>query len=208
MLPAVVCMACGEEDYRYPDVKLEFLTATSNAQGTLTTIVTDDGQKHEVIKDGAGLGLKKDTVVRIACNYEQTAEGVILYKAVRAVSPLPQAPDKFTEGISKDPADVLSIWMGWDYLNLMLEVKAQTGKQLFHFVEEEVETNRDNGTKSVRISLFHDEQEDVRAYTQRVYASIPLRHYCTEGIDLLHLTFSLLTYSGETKSYEFEYIPH
>lgn len=207
-LLTTVCTACEEEEYRYPDVKLEFLTAASDAQGKLIKVITDDGVEHQVAEDGAGLGLKKDTVVRIVCNYESTAQGVILYKASVAISPLPQMADRFTDGVRHDPADVLSIWPGWDYLNLMLEVKAQTGKHLYHFVEEEVLTDESVGTKHVKLSLFHDENGDVRAYTRRVYASIPLRHYFDEGINRLHVTFSLPTYSGETKSYEFDYLSH
>ena len=44
LLPLLACLltGCGDDDYHYPSVKLEFLTAFSGADGYLRSVVTDD----------------------------------------------------------------------------------------------------------------------------------------------------------------------
>ena len=133
--------------------------------------------------------------------------GVKLYAVLSAISPVPQSADKFKDGIKRDPADILSIWMGIDYLNIMLEIKSQNGKHSFHFIEDEVTTDKEAGTRTVRLSLYHDDGGDVQAYTKRAYASVPLRQYAEDGIDKVTIYFSLNTYSGKEVTYEFEYNP-
>ena len=45
MLPAALLLwaACSDDDYHYPSVSLEYLTARSNSTGTLETVLTDGG---------------------------------------------------------------------------------------------------------------------------------------------------------------------
>ena len=72
--------------------------------------------------------IRPDSLVRIVSNYEwvheEGGEGVHLYAVSAAVAPIPLPVDKFPEGVKTDPVDVLSVWMGRNYLNLMLTVKA------------------------------------------------------------------------------------
>lgn len=213
ILITLILLLCGcndDNDYHYPSVKLEFLTATSDAKGRLTEVVTDKGMRYQVLVDGSKLKLPGDTLLRIVTNYEEITQdgesGVQLYGALIPISNVPIAADEFKEGILTDAADVQSIWMGLDYLNMMLQVKAQDAKHTFAFVEEEVMTDEAGKHKVVHLSLYHDADDDLQAYTQRAYASIPLRHYATEGIEQVTIHFSLQTYSGR-KTYEFEYIP-
>ncbi len=44
LLPLLACLlaGCGDDDYHYPSVKLEFLTAFSGADGYLRSVVTDE----------------------------------------------------------------------------------------------------------------------------------------------------------------------
>lgn len=46
LLPLLACLlaGCGDDDYHYPSVKLEFLTAFSGADGYLRSVVTDEGK--------------------------------------------------------------------------------------------------------------------------------------------------------------------
>ena len=46
LLPLLACLlaGCGDDDYHYPSVKLEFLTAFSGADGYLRSVVTDEGE--------------------------------------------------------------------------------------------------------------------------------------------------------------------
>lgn len=214
-LPVLVFMlvSCGDDDdYHYPSVKLDFLTAQAGADGSLQSVLTDEGETLAIVEDASKTRIDANASARIVSNYGKAeaadgTSGVKLYAVLSAISPVPQSADKFKDGIKRDPADILSIWMGIDYLNIMLEIKLQNGKHSFHFIEDEVTTDKEAGTRTVRLSLYHDDGGDVQAYTKRAYASIPLRQYAEDGIDKVTIYFSLNTYSGKEVTYEFEYNP-
>lgn len=197
--------SCSGDNYHYPSVKLEFLTAYSGSDGYLRTILTDEGELLPVTEDKTNTKVTADSAIRIISNYatQPSADGTPcakLYALNSVISPLPKAAGQFKEGIKTDPADVLSIWMGLGYLNMTLEVK-ENGKHLLHFIEDEIVTNPANGCREVRITLYHDAEEETVAYTRRIYASIPVAHYAEAGVTHVTIRFSIHTYSGEVKTF-------
>lgn len=208
---ACLLAACGEDEYHYPPVKLEFLTAHAGADGNLHSILTDEGKTYTVVEDATNSNVEANSSVRMVSNYgpmvaSDGTSGVKLYAAMRTVSPVPQLAEEFEEGVRTDPADVLSIWMGIDYLNIIVNVKAQGGKHTFHFIEDKVAADAETGHKDVHLTLYHDAAGDT-GYTQRAYLSVPLRQYAAEGTEKVTVHFSLHTYSGEIKTYDFDYMP-
>ena len=63
------------------------------------------------------------------------------------------------------------------------------------------------GGSEVYLTLYHDAKEEVVSYTRRAYASVPLRQYAAEGIQKVMVHFSVHTYSGDIKTYDFVYNP-
>lgn len=213
LLPLLLCLlvACGGDDYHYPSVKLEFLTAFSGADGRLHSVLTDEGETLPVVEDLSDTQIKADTLCRIISNYalQKAADGTIgakLYALGGVLSVTPQTADKFEEGVKTDPTDVLGIWMGLDYLNMTLIVKEDGGHK-FHFIEDEVKVDAATGCSEIYLTLYHDTKEEVVSYTRRAYASVPLRQYVVEGIRKLMVHFSVHTYDEGLKTYDFEYIP-
>ena len=203
--------ACGGDDYHYPDILQDYMTAHSGADGRLQTVLTDDGTLYDVLNAVTAPDETPDTTLRIVANYacEEDGvggQGVRLYAAQTTVSPLPLPADRFEDGIKTDPASVLSIWMGLDYLNIVLEVKAGGGDHTFHFVEDEVRWDETAARREVCLSLYHDAGDDPQYYTRCAYLSIPLAQYATDDAASLSVRFSLLNYEGEEESYVFEYI--
>lgn len=211
-LVCALCLlaACGADEYHYPSVKMEFLTARSGADGSLRSVTTDAGETYAVLTDASGLHITPDSLVRIVSNYavEQTSDGgqgAVLYALTQAIAPLPKPADWFEGGVKTEPADVTSIWMGHDYLNLVLAVKQQ-GKHALGFVEDEV-TDDGEGGRTVRLTFYHDVSSDVQDYTKRAYVSVPLWHYAAPGVNRVKLFFSLQTQKEGMKTYAFEYVP-
>lgn len=201
---------CQEDEYHYPSVKLEFLTVGADSQGKLSYLITDTGKEYPLANSISNDYFKPDTLIRIIGNYELTAndgnsESALLYSASNAIAPAPITADKFADGVKTDPVDVQSIWLGWNYLNMVLEVKAQDKPHKFHFVEESyaVEGNR----AAVSLTLYHDDGNDLQAYTQRAYCSIPLQQYATRGIETVRLSIDIHTYAGKVNTYQFDYTP-
>ena len=211
VLLLMMVVSCGDDDYHYPSVKLEFLTALSGENGVLQSVLTDEGERLDVAVDGTGLSFEENTATRIVTNYEwitttSGSKGVRLYAGIFPVSPTPRPADEGKEGICTDAAEVTSIWMGLDYLNILLAIKAQNQSHAFHFIEDQVLTDTETGNREVYLTLYHDAGDDLQAYTHRVYLSVPLQKYL---LDLkggeLTVHFSLHTYDGTVKTYDMDY---
>ena len=213
-LPLILWLAtaCGEDEYHYPDVRLDYLTAHSGTDGRLETILADDGTLYDVQNTVYAPHEAADTTLRIVANYTRETDeeghmGALLYAAQTTISPVPLPADRFEDGIKADPASVLSIWMGLDYLNLVLEIKTADGSHTFHFVEDEVSWDAATARREVALSLYHDAGDDPQYYTRRVYLSVPLRQYAADGARTVSLRFSLHNYDNEVETYSFEYVP-
>lgn len=206
LLVSCLLASCGDDDYHYPSVKQDFLTAFTGADGRPESVLTDEGELLRVVEDASGLSVSADATVRIVAKYEtlpvgaDKAAGVKLYASLQAVSPVPLPADEFKEGVKTLPSEIESIWMGRDYLNILLKVRQQ-GKHLFHFVEDGVSVDEESGRASVRLTLYHDVSSDVQDYGKRAYLSVPLKQYMTEGVRGVDVEFSIHTYADGLKTY-------
>ena len=190
-------VSCGDDDYHYPSVKLEFLTAFSGADGYLRSVVTDEGETLPVVEDKTKTKIEANASVRVISNYasEVTADGTagaVLYALSGVLSVVPQTVDKFEEGVKTDP---------------MTLIVNENGEHKFHFIEDEVIVDTATGCSEVYLTLYHDAKEEVVSYTRRAYASVPLRQYAAEDIQKVMVHFSVHTYSGDIKTYDFVYNP-
>ena len=51
--------ACGDDDYYYPSVKLEFVTVEAGEDGRIQTLIPDKGEVLTVAEDRTGSDLSK-----------------------------------------------------------------------------------------------------------------------------------------------------
>lgn len=207
-LLVVLLAACGD-DYHYPSVRQEFLTVNSGPDGSLTQVVTDAGEKYAVLRDAANWRVDPNTSVRVVSNYAVEEvdgnKGVVLYAMTQAIAPVPLPEEQFEDGVVTDPAGVLSVWPGLDYLNIVLELKVQDGTHTFHFIEQSNVPDEASACRRVSLMLYHDDGDDAQSYTRRAYLSVPLAQYLTDGMESVELDFALNTYDGEVEHYRFVY---
>lgn len=194
----------------YPAVRLDFLTAQSGSDGHLQTLIADSGDCLGVVEDRTQTQIVANSTARVVSNYEllSSEKGkreVRIYGLINTVSPVPQPASAFKDGVKRDPADLLSIWMGRDYLNLTLSILSQSGKHLFHFIEES--DGWEAGRRVVRLSLYHDAGDDVQAYSKRAYLSVPLRKYAGNSNEGALIYFSFYAYDGELMTDSLNYVP-
>ena len=213
-----MCTACRGDDYHYPSVKLEYLTATTDTSGALSAVLTDDGELWEVMKDGSGLSSTADSTLRVVGYYEYlTADGEVtdatagaiagvrLYACSEAIAPLPKLPEDFEDGVVSKPAAVRSIWMGLDYLNVVMTA-TQTGTHAVAFVQQDLTTDAD-GQPELTLLLYHDVDSDVVSYTRTAYLSVPLAQYAADGATQVTVHFTLYTDEDTLSTYTFVYTP-
>lgn len=173
----VSCSSDGE-DYTYPSLLSEFADVSTNADGRFDYLLTDEGRRLEIVNSAEieVEGATPDTVYRTLSRYELTDGGIRLYSLQAIPLLYPKSQDAFPEGVKTDPLTLQSLWRGGNYLNMIVQVKAQNGKHVFYVVEDSLTTSSAGG-RTLFLRLCHDAGDDVQAYTQKAYFSIPLSSY-------------------------------
>ena len=175
--------SCKDDDYEYPPVKLEFMTAITGQRGKIEQVVTDNNRTLSVINDRTQTKVKADTTFRIISNYlEHEGQQAELYALAQVLAPIPMDPsaEELNGIIKTDPLEVMSISKGNGYINLVLSLKMENGKHLIHVIEEEVSMSSE-GIREVKLLLYHDANQDPMSYSRRAYMSIPVGHYIEDG---------------------------
>lgn len=173
--------ACGNEDYYYPSVKLEFVTIFGREDGSIQSLLPDKGELLTVSKDRTGSSINPNTKRRVLSNYEVINDGTVEIFSLQSLltpEPTPAADPVFEGGLKHDPVSMVSIWLGRDYLNMILSLKVDINSGLqhtFNIVEESVDMEGDE--KTVTLSLYHDANGDKENYNRRAYVSVPLSRY-------------------------------
>lgn len=205
----VLMTACGEDDYYYPSVKLEYVTIEAGEDGRIQTLLPDKGASLPVLEDRTGSSISPNTSRRVMSNYEVVSGGVKIYSLQSLITPVPKPEDDpvYENGVKTDPVEVVSIWLGRDYLNMILNLKVSTGKgHTFGIVEDTSELE----TKGiVDMLLYHDANSDEEYYNRRAYISVPLAQYIDrENPEQIKIKFNTCKKDGSVdKYYEFDYIP-
>lgn len=205
----VLMTACGEDDYYYPSVKLEYVTIEAGEDGRIQTLLPDKGASLPVLEDRTGSSISPNTSRRVMSNYEVVSGGVKIYSLQSLITPVPKPEDDpvYENGVKTDPVEVVSIWLGRDYLNMILNLKVSTGKgHTFGIVEDTSELE----TKGiVDMLLYHDANSDEEYYNRRAYISVPLSQYIdTNNPKQIKIKFNTCKKDGSVdKYYEFDYIP-
>lgn len=179
-LTAICCLsACkGDDDYVYPEVQTEFVCLQTDETGTGVRLQTDKGETYSIQSYSGLEGLVPDTVYRAVSVFKLLPEvdEVQLYSCRSIVSPNPLRAGAFQTGIKTDPVDIQSLWLSGNYLNMVLLIPVKEGKHAFHFVDEGVEA-ANGGKKILDLRLYHDNNNDYAAFTNRAYLSVPLHKY-------------------------------
>ncbi len=213
--------ACGEEEYYYPPVKLEFVTVQAGEDGRMQMLIPDKGEALPVSEDRTGSSISPNTSKRVISNYETVSKGgknsAVIYSLQSLTVPVlaPADDPVYKDGLKHDPVEVVSIWLGRDYLNIILNLKVNIGKtHIFGIVEDlaELET-----TDTVNLLLYHNANGDEQYYNHRAYLSVPLDKYKDENHPgrKINIKFEYYTYGKDgvavkSKKYSepgFEYIP-
>lgn len=71
--------ACGDDDYYYPSVKMEFVTIEAGDDGRIRTLIPDKGDILPVSQDLTGSTISPNTSRRVMSNYETMEEGAKIY---------------------------------------------------------------------------------------------------------------------------------
>ena len=190
---SIFYISCNEEEQPAPAYRQELAEIVTNENGKAISLILDDGQK--LIINNVLQGLAADSIYRVKVLYVPTsAIAADLYAAQSVVSDYARSmPDSL---IISHPLDLKASWMSPRYLNLMVGIMTGGKAQKLAFVERGLETSND-GSKILKLQLYHDQCDDNEFYTQEVYMSCPLYPYAgrlQRGRDSVELEVN--TYKG------------
>lgn len=164
--------ACSDDEKPLPNIQTMLADMTPDANGQVSELTLDDGGVKTLAKPLKGL--KADSTYRIWAVYEvQTPTRVSL---IGCTPVLTAAPKAYTaDKVHTDAVNVVSCWQGTSYINLHIGIKGtNTGKHYFGFNRGEL-TENGNGTRTLHITLLHDQHGDPAYYTTEMYLSMPLK---------------------------------
>lgn len=215
LLSVFFCMlflgACKEDEYVYPDVITTFIDASTDENGTLLQLITDKGESLQILNRDGLDGLTPDSIYRTISIYEpeeadeQGHVSALLYSCQLIIAVKPVPVEKLPEGIAKtDPLDIQSVWKSGNYINLILLPLAKEKSHIFHFIEDGISANED-GSRTLHLTLYHDQNGDYEAFTRKSYLSIPLWAYSGQLHSGDKVIVRINTYEKGFVSYEFTY---
>ena len=205
----ILALLCSCEDaadsYRYPSVLTDYACLLTDATGQPEQLLLDNGNAYPIAFTdeyfeayGGVPTYKNDTTYRVVSIYELDQDNVAhIYSIAQTIS-IPPTPLKKGETLHQDPAYLQSCWLSGGYLNIVIELKALNGRHGIGFVDTTPET-----MKGKEITFYHDSNNDVESYRQKIYASIPLTLLKDELQQGDTLRFSINTYDNGITLREF-----
>ena len=185
---------CGDDDYYYPSVKLEFVTVEAGEDGRIQTLIPDKGEALPVAEDRTGSTIAANISRRVMSNYEVLPDGsaATIYSLQSLIVPVPKPEDDpvYKDGIKQDPVEVVSIWLGRDYLNMILNLKVSTGKGHTFGIVEDVSELKTNGIVNM-LAQYIDEEHPGRTINIKFKyctydkdgSAVVSEKYCDPGFD-------------------------
>ena len=204
VLAMLVCSCERDDDYRYPSVLTDYVCLATGAAGKVERMLLDNGTSYPVsFADTYEKvpSFKADTLYRVVGVYELSAAGQEVEALIYSVgSVLSTIPSPLPEGakMHQNPVYLQSIWLSGGYLNMVLEVKALNGKHSIGFVD-----TTPTGMNGKEFTFYHEVVDDVEAYRQKLYGSIPLGPFSEWLLQGDTLRFVVNQYDKGISTYEY-----
>lgn len=187
MLSALPLLSsCGDEETPLAPYREDILEVYTDADGFASHLLRDDGTRLTVANRVGSL--PADTSYRVVALYVEEAESVRLSSLSQVLAPLPQT---YLHGTSMaDPVGVEAVWSGGGYINLRLALKTGGLPHAFGFDDRGI-TAGAGGSRTLHLTLLHDQGSDPPYYTRTAYVACPLYPYADNlkaGSDSVMLT--------------------
>lgn len=201
--------SCKEDEYVYPSVLTEMVDIKTDSSGKLSYISTDNGKAYQINERSGLEGFTPDSVYRTLSIFEPLEtegkdESATLYSCQFVISAVPSAEDSFKDGIKTDPLDIDRIWRSGNYVNMVLDVMAKDKTHILNFVDNGIEPNQE-GSNTLTITVFHDQNGDYESFTKKAYASVPLWPYKDRLSEGDKIKIVINTYKEGITTREFKY---
>ena len=187
---SVLNFSCTQDAYEKGEGELSAMVAEmgdgfTSSDKRVTRFVTDDGISFSVSNPFASnLMPKPDTVYRAIFYYIKDGEQA----EVKGLNKVLVATPRKMEDMKTDPVRFESAWVGKSkqYLNLSIYLMQgySEDEEAIHklgFRCDSLYLNAD-GTKTLHLTLYHDQAGLPEYYSQRIYVSAPLQSFGADSV--------------------------
>lgn len=180
--------SCSKDEGRIPNLLTEVCDVFINADSIATTATLDDGTVLDIARQRMKANAK-DTLIRSVITYTQEDGTVRVYSNTPVICKMATPSEKF-KTTPHDPVKLISIWQKGPYINMMFgEMTTGKGIHEYGFCMDSVKN------RMLYVSFIHKQPaEDALSYTQKRYASMPVKTEGTEAYDSVSL--SITTFKG------------
>lgn len=174
---------CEKATQRLEDYFVDFATVKKNANNTWFQL--DNGRLLIPLE----IDYSGQEGQRVILNYVFLNGDTVKINSVGNILTGIVQYEGFPEKLVKDPVKIQSIWVGGDYLNLIIETE-------YHSKPHKVALLRNISSPTVDLYFSHSREQDPPGYPQKIYASFLIGSLRTEKKPPISFRLFIQTYDG------------
>lgn len=157
-----LAFACGKESGRIDDFLVEFATVVKPADKITFQLDNNKSLIPKELKDFSG----KDGQ-RVILNYTPLRGDTVRVNSISDIFTGTIQESDNVDALIKDPVKIQSVWVGGNYLNLILEIE-------YYDKTHVIGLFRDTKPSAVELHFSHSRNGDKPGYSKKLYASFLL----------------------------------
>lgn len=158
----LIAFACEKDDERIDDFLVEFATVVKPAERITFQLDNNKTLIPKELKDYSG----KDGQ-RVVLNYTPLRGDTVKVNSVSDIFTGTVQESNAVNTLIKDPVKIQSVWVGGNYLNLILEIEYFEKTHVIGLF-------RNTQSPSVDLHFAHSKDGDPPGYSKKLYASFSL----------------------------------
>lgn len=172
LLALIIC-SCSDNESWADNYITNMAEVDTDSKGLGITMRLDNGQSYTLTN--APRLERPDTTYRCVCLYTTDGTKATLTDYAKAFSTKPITDTSDLE-IKTDPCQTQGVWVSGGYLNARLLMQGKDQTHIVKFIDRGITTNP-NGSRTLSILLYHDQNGDMEAFTRTAYISCPIKEY-------------------------------
>lgn len=180
----IIALACEKEDERIDDFLVEFATVVKPADKITFQLDNNKILIPKELKDYSG----KDGQ-RVFLNYTPLLGDTIKVNNVSDIFTGTAQESNAVNSLIKDPVKIQSVWVGGNYLNLILEIEYYDKAHIIGLF-------RDTQSTGIDLHFAHSRDGDPPGYAKKLYASFSLAAIKSANGSPTPFRININTYSG------------
>lgn len=184
MVVFLIAFACEKNEKRIDDFFVEFATVIKPAEQITFQLDNNKILIPKKLKDYSGKNGQ-----RVVLNYAPLRGDTIKVNSVSDIFTGTVQESNAVDTLIKEPVKIQSVWVGGNYLNLILEIEYYNKTHVIGLF-------RDTQSSIINLHLTHSKDGDPPGYAKKLYASFSLSAIKSANVSPTPFRLHINTHSG------------